>query len=65
MYEHTDRDGSKLVKAKKTDTIREFVQNLKNEISTDFCPEGFFSAEPENIRLRGYDPRLKIKSVIY
>jgi len=61
VYENLDRDNSKFIAVKKTDTVRQLVELLKNEISEDFCPTGFKTADPENIRLRVYDPRMKVK----
>ena len=46
--------------------MAEFIDKIKAEATDDFCGTDFFdNLDVKNIRLRQYDPKLKVKQIVY
>lgn len=59
VFEPSAQNSSKLIKIRKTKTVRELCEEILNQADDKFCSEGF---KIEDMRLRIYDPMLKVMS---
>ena len=65
VYEPMDRDNHKMITLEKTNTVRELFKLIKENTSDDFIGRSLDNVDEENIRLRQYDPKLKVKLAVY
>jgi len=64
VFEPLDRDNFKMITLSKTNTVRELLQMIKENVSDDFCGRSL-NIDEKNIRLRSYDPELKVKIAVF
>ena len=73
VYEPQDRNNYKMLNLKKTSTMRELVDLIKqsavgskfSDEVDDFCGIDIRDVDPKNLRLRSYDSQLKIKTGVF
>ena len=73
VYEPQERDNYKMITLNKTKTIRELIKIIQENsqgskfsaAKDDFCGADIKDIDTKNIRLRAYDPKLKIKLGVF
>jgi NAD kinase len=58
VYEASERNNQRTIVLKKTNTIRELIELIKNEACESFCDGGVLD-DLSQVRLRYYDAKIK------
>lgn len=65
VHEPQPRDKYKNIVMNKTQTVRELLRQIRNDDNENFLDGSLKEIDDKNIRLRGYDSRLKVMQKIF
>ena len=65
VHEPGSRDKYKNINGNKTESFKEILKIVRENVGEDFCGDSLKDVKDENIRFRAYLPRFKICETVY
>ena len=65
IYEPSDRDESQIIVMNQRQKLGELLTAIKSRANDKFCGDEFKETPDNDIRLRKYTPKMKLKETVY